>query len=225
MCQGDDGSFVTAANDQGLELRLKYRLGTTGGMTDLAEQATDIAVALTDAPGFSLARRFVVAGTDAHPGRQTIRAAEDRHVGADFHQQHGSSDAIDTGQGLQQGQCVLLARQSFEQPGIEAGDACFDFLDVPHQFIEDEARTVNELALQCVEQSFTTGPESPTGELEHLVERLTMRVADHYAEANAAIGQHLVQAVLVLLGRQLFYQLLSLPRNQAQLVQFRGRHE
>ena len=82
---------------------------------------------------------------------------------------------------------------------------------------------VGELALQRVEQFFTTGPESPTGEHEHLVGRLTLQVADHHAEANAAIGQHLVQAVL--LGRQLSDQFLPLPRDQAQLAQFRGRHE
>ena len=48
-------------------------------MSGFAEQSTDIEVALAGAPGFSLADRFVVAGTDTDPRCQMISAAEGGH--------------------------------------------------------------------------------------------------------------------------------------------------
>ena len=60
--QSDDSAFMATTNDQGLEFRLEDRLGTAGGMCELAQQATDMEIALTDAPGFVLASRFVIAG-------------------------------------------------------------------------------------------------------------------------------------------------------------------
>ena len=72
------------------------------GMSELAEQTTDIEVALTDASGFVLASRLIVAGTDTHLGRQTIGTAEGFHVGANLHRQHRGPDEIDAGEGLQQ---------------------------------------------------------------------------------------------------------------------------
>ena len=59
--------------------------------------------------------------------------------------------------------------------------------------------------------------------LDHGARRLAMDVADDDPEPNAAIGEHLVQAVL--LGRQLPDQLLPLPGNEAQFTQLRRRDE
>lgn len=145
--QSDDSAFMATTHDQGLEFRLEDRPGTAGGMSEFAQQATDMGVAFTKTSGFVLARRFIIAGTDAHPGRQTTRTTEGIHVGANLHQQHGGPNEIDTGQGLQQGQRILLARQPLEQSCIEARDARFDFLDVLHQFIEDEAMAAGEFGL------------------------------------------------------------------------------
>lgn len=69
MRQGDDGAFVATANDQGLELQLEDRLGSTGGMSELTEEPADIEVAFTDTSGFTFTCRLVVAGTDAAPER------------------------------------------------------------------------------------------------------------------------------------------------------------
>lgn len=93
-----------------------------------------------------------------------------------------------------------------------------------------------QFALQGIEQFFATGLEPPAGQLQHLVRRLSlderldhgarrlsMDVADHDPEPNAAIGENLLQAVL--LGRQLPDQFLPLARNQAQLTQLHRRDE
>ena len=64
-------------------------------MGKCAEQTANGGVAFADASGFAPARRFVVAGTDAHPRGQPIGAAEGGHVGTDLHEQHGRADPID----------------------------------------------------------------------------------------------------------------------------------
>lgn len=89
VADGDDGAFVTTPDDERLELRLEHGLGTTGGMGEFAEQATDVEVAFADVSGLAFAGRLVVAGADADPGRQAVRAAEGIHIGTDFDQQHG----------------------------------------------------------------------------------------------------------------------------------------
>ena len=50
-----------------------------------------------------------------------------------------------------------------------------------------------------------------------------MQIADHHAQANPTVGQHLVQPVL--LRGQLADQLLPLTGNQAQFPQFGRRHK
>ena len=115
--------------------------------------------------------------------------------------------------------------QPVKQSRIEASDARFDFLDMPHQLIENKAMAVGHFALQGIKDIFPAVLESPTGKLEDFVGRLpknegfdhgacrlTVKIADHHAETNAAIGQHLVQAVL--LRSQLPDQFLPLSRDQ-----------
>ncbi len=70
-------------------------------MSELAEQAVDIQIALAKATGFAFAGRLVVAGADADPGGEAIGATKAPHVGADLDQQHGGADQIDAWNGLQ----------------------------------------------------------------------------------------------------------------------------
>lgn len=105
-------------------------------MGEFAEQTTDIEVSLADVAGLALASGLVVTGTDADPGCQTIGTAESIHVGADLDQQHGRPDEINAGNRLQQGQGVALGFKLRQQPCIKTGDACFDFLDMTHQFVD-----------------------------------------------------------------------------------------
>ena len=63
------------------------------------------------------------------------------------YQQHGRADQIDTGQGLQQGQFVVLVFQLFKKPCIKAGDARFGFLNVTHDFVENETMIGGQFAL------------------------------------------------------------------------------
>ena len=44
--QRDDGSFMAASHDQGLELRLEDGLGSAGRMSELAKESPDIGIAL-----------------------------------------------------------------------------------------------------------------------------------------------------------------------------------
>lgn len=128
-------------------------------MSELTEQTPDIEVALANPSGFALARRLVVAGADADPGGQSIRAAEGIHIGANFDQQHGRADPIDTGQSLQQGQDILLILQPLQKPRIETGNARFDLLDMPHQFVEHEAVARGQFPLQGIEDFLAAGLE------------------------------------------------------------------
>ena len=235
VADGDDGPLVAASNHERLELRLEHGRGTTGGMSELAEQAADIQIALAKATGFAFAGRLVVTGANADPGGEAIGAAKDRHVGADLDQQHGGADQIDAGNGLQQCQGVALGFEPSQQSGIEAGDAGFDILDVPHQLVEHKAVAVRQIALQGFEDFFTTGLQPAAGmpqdfagrfagddRLDHGPGRQTVQITDYHAQANAAVGQHLMQTIL--LRGQLADEFLPLAGNQTQFPQFGWRH-
>ncbi len=75
VANGDDGAFIAAPDNEGLELRLEHGRGATGGMSELTEQTTDIEVALADMPGLSLGGGCVVAGTStvSRPTRRDRR--------------------------------------------------------------------------------------------------------------------------------------------------------
>ena len=55
---GDNGALVSSSQAQCLELRLEGALGAAGGMGELAQQAADPGVALTDAPGLPFPGRL-----------------------------------------------------------------------------------------------------------------------------------------------------------------------
>ncbi len=224
VSQSDDGSFVATANDQQLELGLERRSGVTGGVGELTEESADVGIALADASRLALSRRLIVAGAHADPGSQAVWGAEDAHVATDFDQQHGRADDVDTRQGLQQGQCIVLARQLSEQSRVETGDARFQFLDMPQQFVENEHMARGQFALEGIVQFLAASLETSTGEIEHLVRslavedaldhgpcRLTMDVTDDHPQADTCIGEHFVHAVL--LGGEQVDQLLALPGN------------
>ena len=93
-----------------------------------------------------------------------------------------------------------------------------------------------QFALQGIEDFLATGLQSAAGETEHLVRRLpgddgldhgtgglAMQIADNHAKPDAAVGQYLVQPVL--LRGQLADQFLPLASNQTQFAPLRRRHE
>jgi DNA-binding CsgD family transcriptional regulator len=101
----------------------------------------------------ALPGRLVVARTEANPGGQAVRGAEDAHVAADLDQQHGCTDEIGRpGKVCSTGQRIVLARQFGEQTGVETGDARFEFLDMPQQFVKNEHVTRGQFALQGIVQ-------------------------------------------------------------------------
>ena len=108
------------------------------------------------------------------------------------------------------GQAVGLLLQAIQQASIEAGDAGLDLLDVAHQFIEDEAMAGGQVPLQGIEEFLAAGLQPAAGQREDLVGgcpgdegfdhgtgRLAMDIADHHAQADPAVGQHLVQPILL----------------------------
>ena len=105
-----------------------------------------------------------------------------------------------------------------------------------HQLTQHETVLGRELAIKGVKQFPAVGLEAVAGQHQHLGGRLAfdqrldhrspsdpMDVTDDDRQTNAAIGKHLVHAVL--LAREDADQLLALPRHMAQLPQLRGRHE
>ncbi len=137
---------------------------------------------------------------------------------------------------MQQCQGIAFGLKFGQQAGIEACDAGFDFLDMPHQFVEDEVVAGGEVALQGVEDFLPAGFEPAAGQFEHLVgrlpgddgldhgaRRLTMQIADDNTQTNPAVGQHLMQPVL--LRGQLADQFLPLACDQAQFPQLGRRHK
>ena len=75
---GDDGALVAALAGQTLVMRLELALvGARGGVGALDEHGAQRAVAAPDAPGAAFAGAFVVAGTQAGPGREAMGVAED----------------------------------------------------------------------------------------------------------------------------------------------------
>lgn len=234
--QGDDGARAAAAHDQGLELGLQGTPGLAGSLGELTEQPPDIAIALRGAARFEPTGGVVVARTEADPRGEAIGAAVGRHVGADLYQQQGRPEAIDAGQGLQQGQGVGFARQRSEQIAIEAGDAGFELLYMGHELPQDHDMGFGQVALHGVEQFLAAGFESPAGEVEHLgggtaveqgfdygARRLAVHVTDPGPQADADVGEHLVQTIL--LRREHAPEFLPLPGDQAHRAQFGGRHE
>ena len=55
MPDGDDRALVATPDDERLELRLEYGPGTTGGVSEFAEQAADIQITFAEVAGFALA--------------------------------------------------------------------------------------------------------------------------------------------------------------------------
>lgn len=106
--QSDDGALVSSANNEALELGAQGALGTTGGVGAFAEDPADIGIALAGSPTFAFPGGFIVPGAQAGPGSQSISASEDAHVVPDLDQQQSGSHHIDTRQGLQELQGVLL---------------------------------------------------------------------------------------------------------------------
>lgn len=59
MCRGlcgrwREGAFVATANDERLERRLEYALGTAGGMSKFAERSANVGMTLADVSGLRL---------------------------------------------------------------------------------------------------------------------------------------------------------------------------
>ncbi len=162
VADGDDGALVAASDEKRLELRLEHRRGTAGGMSEFAEQAADVGVALANLAGFALASGLVIARADADPGCEAICGAEGGHVGTDLDKQHGGADQVDAGNGLQQRQGVALGLELAEQASVKAYDTLLDLFDVLHQFVEDEAVAGRQIALQGIEQFLAAGLESAT---------------------------------------------------------------
>ena len=205
VADGDDGALVATPNDERLELGLEDGCRSAGGMSELAKQATDVEVALAKLAGLALAGRLVVARADADPGSQTIRTAEGIHIGANLNQQHGGADQVDTGNRLQQRQGVALGFEFGQQASIEARNAGFGFLNVPHQFIENEAVAGRQFSLQGIEDFLPTSLQASAGQLQnftgwltgdnrldHGTGRSTMEITHHDPQANTRIGQYLV---------------------------------
>lgn len=74
VADGDDCAFMAASDDQGLEFRFENGSGAAGGVSELAQQAPDVAVATAHVAGigvFPLIHRC--------PGRPLPMRPDDQH--------------------------------------------------------------------------------------------------------------------------------------------------
>jgi len=99
------------------------------------------------------------------PASQAIWLAGGIYIDADFHEQHGCADQVDTGDGLQKRQGITLLGHSSKQLPVEVRDARLDFLDVMHRFVEDEAMARRQLA-----------PKAPNSSSRLTLKRLLAKV-------------------------------------------------
>jgi len=96
----DDGALMPSSQAKCLEPGLEGASRPTGRVRELAKQASDLGIAFSYPSGLALAGGLVVAGTNTHPGGQSINRAKGAHVIADLDQQQGGTHGVDAGDGL-----------------------------------------------------------------------------------------------------------------------------
>ncbi len=100
---------------------------------------------------------------------------------------------------------MLLQGQTVQQAGIEARDLRFQGFDMVHHFVQNKTMAGTQIALQRIQNLLPAGLEAMARQgqyllrrgalnqrLDHGACRLTMNVADHHAQADPPVGQHLV---------------------------------
>ena len=138
---GDDGAFVAALAGQTLVMRLELALvGARGGVGALDEHGAQRAVAAPDAPGAAFAGAFVVAGTQAGPGREAMAVAEHGcRVGAHLAQDGAGCRVVDAGQGLEQAALLGPGRNRLVDVPVEVLDTAAERVVFTQQVGEQEA--------------------------------------------------------------------------------------
>ena len=114
--------------------------------------------------------------------------------------------------------------------GVELPDACLQVVDVGQDRLQHEPVLEGDVAVEGGGDLLARRLQPAVGMLERLLgrgpgdqrrdhgaRRLAVEVAHHHAEADAGVGQHLAEPVL--LGRQHADQLLALARDEAQPAQ------
>ena len=91
---GDDGALMPSSQAKRLELGLESTSCPTGRVGELAKQASDPGIAFSYSSGLALSGGLVVAGTNTHPGSQSVNRAEGAHVITDLDQQQGCTDGV-----------------------------------------------------------------------------------------------------------------------------------
>ena len=140
MGGGDDGALEAALAGQTLVMRLELALvGARGGVGALDEHGAQRAVAAPDAPGAAFAGAFVVAGTQAGPGREAMAVAEHGcRVGAHLAQDGAGSRVVDAGQGLQQAALLGPGRNRLVDVPVEVLDTAAERVVFTQQVGEQE---------------------------------------------------------------------------------------
>ena len=75
VCQGDDGLFVSPADDETLVFGAKHAFRSSGGVGGFAEQIADDGIALAGFAALAFPSRFMVARTQPRPRGEPVSLA------------------------------------------------------------------------------------------------------------------------------------------------------
>jgi hypothetical protein len=75
VCQGDDGLFVSPADDETLVVGAKHAFRSSGGVGCFAEQIADEGIALAGLAALAFSSRFMVARTQRRPRGEPVSLA------------------------------------------------------------------------------------------------------------------------------------------------------
>jgi hypothetical protein len=234
--QGEDGAFAPAAYQQRLVLLGQGTAGAADRMGGFAQQPADVGIAFALFSRLAFARRFVIARTHPRPSGEFLGLAEGLHVVADFYQQQGGAQRVESRQGLQGAQEPALRCQSGQQPLAKTGDTPVEILHMIDQLREHKPVRLAEVSIHGIAQFLLGGAQPRAGVAQDLLRGLARRqgldhgpgglavqVADDHTQADTAVGQDLVDAVF--LPGQDAGELLQLARNQPQLAEVGRRNE
>src|SRR5262245_38374216 len=219
---GEDGLLGAAPSAQAVELRLEIAaVHTHGSPGALHEGGLEPVAAVAQAGAAALAGTLIVTRTQSGPGDEMAGGLEARHVHADLGHDHAGADGAQTWHGTQ----VLGGFSKRLEPEahllLDRGDSLVQGIDLAEVKLQHEAVMRADASAQGFEQlsavRLDTGVDAAKqmlrvgvavdDRLEHRATALAQDVAQHEAELEIGVLEHLLDALDV--GGTLAHELLA----------------
>jgi hypothetical protein len=235
---GDDGLLGATARAQAMKLGLQLTaLDLDGGPGRSYEFGLEPLTAAAEPGAAALARALVVARAQASQGQQVAGRDEARHVDADLGDHDVGADRAQARHRAQQLGGLAKRVQPKVHLRFDGGDGLVQRIDVGEVQLEHEALMCTDVSTQCFEQLGAAGLDArvdarsqPLGVglavddgLQHRTPALAQDVAEHDAEPEVGVFEHLVDALHV--SAPLAHELLARAGERAQLLHRHRRHE